>query len=104
MRRTEFLAATVLLASWTSVCHAQVEATVSGQVVDETDGAPLAGAGVTVLDAAGAPTGAVTNAEGRFTIIGLTPGAYRIQRQPWWLCGPHDKRPCRAVEQRLQPW
>ena len=59
MRRVEFLAAAAFLASWTSVCQAQVEATVSGQVVDETDGAQLAGAGVTVLDAACAPlTGA----------------------------------------------
>jgi len=60
MRRVELLAAAAFLASWTSVCHAQVEATVSGQVVDETDGVPVPGAGVTVLDAAGAPlTGAL---------------------------------------------
>src|SRR5688500_9920852 len=79
MRRVEFLAAAVLVASWASVCQAQVQATVSGQVVDAAGGAPLAGAGVAVLNEAGAPlTGAVTDAEGRFTVTGLAPGEYRF--------------------------
>jgi hypothetical protein len=80
MKGIKFFVAAALLASCASVVHAQqIEATVSGQVVDETGGAPLAGAGVAVLDDADVPlTGAVTDAEGQFTITGLTPGEYQL--------------------------
>jgi outer membrane receptor protein involved in Fe transport len=47
----------------------QARAAVAGIVVDSADGQPLQGAQISVL---GAPQGAVTNAEGRFRIDGLT--------------------------------
>jgi Outer membrane protein beta-barrel family/Carboxypeptidase regulatory-like domain/TonB-dependent Receptor Plug Domain len=79
MRRITCLAAAALVASWASASHAQIQATVSGQVVDEVAGVPLAGAGVTVLNPAGVPlSGAVTDAQGRFTVAGLAPGGYRF--------------------------
>jgi hypothetical protein len=46
--------------------------------VTDTSGAVMVGATVTVRNAAGESKGAVTDAEGKFQIIGLTPGKYNV--------------------------
>lgn len=59
---------------------AQIEATVSGQVLDAQSGLPLANASVTVLSATdGLPvTGALAAGDGRFVVSGLPEGRYSI--------------------------
>jgi hypothetical protein len=53
-------------------------ASIAGQVTDETGGA-IPGADVTITDERGAATSAVSDGNGRFSVAGLAPGAYKIR-------------------------
>jgi len=52
--------------------------TISGTVLDQSTGAPLGGAQVTVV---GAKVGVEAGSDGRYTITGVAPGTYRLQIQ-----------------------
>ncbi len=71
-----FLALSVL----SNVANAQLEATVSGQILDAQSGQPLANANVTVLDATddSPVTGVIAEDDGRFVVSGLPEGRYLI--------------------------
>src|SRR5437870_5100221 len=68
------------LLAWTSSASAQITAaTISGTVKDQTGGV-LPGADVVIRNAeTGLTRTAVTNAEGFFTIPGLSPGTYEAR-------------------------
>jgi len=62
-----------------AVTRAQ-SATLTGTVSDESDGLPLPGANVILLDAAGAQvTGGATDIDGRYTIRQIPAGAYTVR-------------------------
>ena len=72
--------AAALAASVATTAYSQTQTSVSGLVVDQATGMALPAAGVTVLSAAGATiTGAVADAAGRFTVLGLAPGEYTLR-------------------------
>ncbi len=66
------------LAQQGSAVNAPRPTAITGRVLNE-EGQPLRGAMVTVFRLGGSPpTGAVTDAEGKFRITNLTPGNYRV--------------------------
>jgi esterase/lipase superfamily enzyme len=69
-----------LLLAWAGTAHPQLQAgNLYGQVVDK-DGAPLPGVAVTLIGA-GAPQVQVTNAQGQFRFLGLSPGTYDLKAE-----------------------
>ena len=61
---------------------AQTDATVTGQITGEDDGSPLPGAMINILaQTTGYERQAVSSANGRYRIPGLTPGLYTITVQ-----------------------
>jgi len=66
----------VLLASLAAVPAAAQQGTITGQVTDEGNGQPLAGARIQVQ---GASAYALSNAQGAYTIRGVAPGTYQLR-------------------------
>lgn len=60
---------------------AQVDATVSGQVLDTVSGQPLPYVSVTVIRGEETVTGVLTSDDGRFVVAGLPEGRYRLQAE-----------------------
>ncbi|UCG88097.1 MAG: carboxypeptidase regulatory-like domain-containing protein [Gemmatimonadota bacterium] len=59
------------------VCLAQ---TIQGRLVQDSDGQPVPGAFVVLLDASGrAPASAMTDSDGSFTLVAPRPGSYRLR-------------------------
>jgi len=71
------LASVILVAAFSTAAFSQARANLRGQVSDEF-GASIVGASVTLIDAAGAPKTATTNADGSYSFTGLAPGKYKI--------------------------
>src|SRR5204862_6337462 len=69
----------LLLLGWVAMTSAQVNtATLSGTVSD-TQGLPVKGAKITMTNAAtGAPRTSVTDDSGRYNLVGLPPGRYKM--------------------------
>ena len=69
------------IASLCSPLYAQVDATVSGQVIDAVTGEPLAYVTVTVIKDEATVTGVLTSEDGRFAVAGLPEGRYQLQAE-----------------------
>src|SRR5207247_641981 len=71
------VAATILMAAFSTSVFAQARASLRGVISDEF-GAAIVGATVTLTDASGAAKTATTNADGAYAFTGLAPGKYMI--------------------------
>ena len=74
------LCALLLLLLARAAAHGQGTATLSGRVLDATDGSPIGFATVVVehVDSGETLTGALTGEDGRFLVQGLAPAEYKI--------------------------
>ncbi len=70
-------AATVTAPATTDAALGRNTGTMAGTIVDDPAATPVAGAWVIAIGANGVAAGAVTAANGNYTLAGLTPGTYR---------------------------
>lgn len=75
-RLSAVLAAALLAVSPGAGWAQQQQGTIAGSVTDRVGGTPLAGVRLTVL---GTNRSAVTNQEGRYTLVGVPVGTYQVQ-------------------------